>query len=120
MDAFDVKPSRFNRVVLDIFTLGLYEIWFHKTIYRVEGDRAIVARGVFMRNETKIPANKINAVEAKLRPLAGTSSVVIDTGAGKTTEAVKLSRHDAREFAQALRELEASARNGHVPLAVAS
>jgi uncharacterized membrane protein YdbT with pleckstrin-like domain len=100
-----VAPTRFNRVVLDIFTLGLYELWYRRTVYEVNGE-VLIERGIFRRNETHIPGNRINAVKAKLRPLIGTSSVAIDTGAAETAEATKLSRRDARAFATACRALK--------------
>lgn len=67
-----------------------------------------IERGIFFRNQTEIPANRINAVKAKLTPIVGTSSVIVDTGAGQTAEAVRLTRKDARQFAAACNALKAS------------
>jgi uncharacterized membrane protein YdbT with pleckstrin-like domain len=66
----------------------------------------VIGRGIFSRNETHIPGNRINAVRTKLRPWLGTSSVIIDTGAGDTAEAKRLTRKEARAFAVACRELK--------------
>jgi membrane protein YdbS with pleckstrin-like domain len=106
-----VHPARIIRVLYDIFTLGLYEIWYRRTVYAVE-DSVRIERGLLSRTETHIPGNRINAVKTKLSPMPGSSKVLIDTGAGETAQAIWLTRADARAFAAACRELKARSEGG--------
>ena|SRR5215831_6189086 len=101
--AVRVYPSKFNRVVLDVFTLGLYELWYRQTLYEVDGNHIRIYRGLLSRDEVDIPAYKVNGVKAKKSPLAGMSRTLIDTGAGKEAVAQRLTRQDAALFAAAVR-----------------
>lgn len=98
-----VRPSKFNRVVLDVFTFGLYELWYKRTVYEVDGNRIKIYRGLLNRDEVDIPAYKVNGVKAKKSPLIGTSRTLVDTGAGKEAVAQRLTRRDAALFAAAVR-----------------
>lgn len=103
------SPATINRVIRDVFTLGLYEFWYRRTEYLVDDECVDIHRGILSREEIRIPASKIVGVKTQLSPLPGCSAVTIDTGAGVTAQATSLTRRDARVFADACRETAARA-----------
>src|SRR5262245_64514631 len=101
--AVRVYPSKFNRVVLDVFTLGLYELWYRQTLYEVDGNHIRIYRGLLSRDEVDIPAYQVNGVKAKKSPLAVMSRTLIDTSTGKEAVAQRLSRQERALIAGAVR-----------------
>jgi membrane protein YdbS with pleckstrin-like domain len=99
----NVKPSTICRVMLDVMTLGLYELWWRKTIYSVDDRKVTISRGIFSRSETEIPIEKVVGVNVQKSPMAGSSRVIIDTGAGATASASQLTRRDAAAFGAMIR-----------------
>ena len=101
----EMQPCTSQRVTRDIFTLGLYEVWYRKTRYAIEDGHVEVNIGVLSWTETVIPADKINTVNTKMSPLMGCSSVVVDTGFGPSAITPHLTRKQSKTFAAAARQL---------------
>ena len=103
------KPARCVRITRDIFTLGLYEIWYRKTLYAIRDGHFVFQLGVLSRTEMVVPADKIVAVRTDLSPILGASSVVVDTGFGAAAVPKHLTRNQARGLADAVKALKAGA-----------
>jgi hypothetical protein len=96
-----IRPSLARRIARDLLSLGAYELWFRRTSYAVEDADVVIGRGLFVREETRIPTSKIGGVHLRLGSAA--SSVSVDTGSGRSVVvAPDVSRRDARRFANAI------------------
>jgi hypothetical protein len=101
MRALVIRPSLARRIARDLLSLGAYELWFRRTSYAVEGSDVVIGRGLFVREETRIPTSKIGGVHLRLGSAA--SSVSVETGSGgPVVVAPDVSRRDARRFANAI------------------
>jgi len=105
------RRGRFNRIVSDVMTFGLYERWYRRAAYEIDEQKIVIERGFLSPRRIEIPAAKIDGVHKYLSPFAGTSAVTIDTG-NTTVAATFLTRADARRFAVSCGELKWEAERG--------
>jgi membrane protein YdbS with pleckstrin-like domain len=104
------KPSPSYAIPATIITLGLYRLWYARTLYALNPTTLRVESGILRRQEEEVPLPRITSVTMKLSPLPGASSVIVGTGSGERTIVVgRLNRRDARTWAAALNDARAAA-----------
>src|SRR3954454_21069011 len=73
----NLKPSTIWRFILGVMTLGLYELWWRRTIYSVDDRKVTISRGIFRSAKPKSRIEKVVGVKIHKSPIAGSSKVII-------------------------------------------